>query len=187
MYFINVLHLSLELLLRATVFENKHNTYLLTYCSCVRGGGPPCIGSILAGSAGDPHGIRPQHLVELTHSQDTGALLLSSLTALLNVLISGRCSQDIAKLLFGGCLTAIDKKFGPSLSATFGDALLPNVPALNPPTSSLIISAPFNWKSVYRVAVKLMFMQQEVSFHMPSDNVIVKLDFLNAFNCLHRD
>ena len=38
------------------------------------------------------------------------------------------------------------------------------------------------------MAVKLSFLQQDVFIsNMPSNNLFVKLDFSNAFNCLHRD
>ena len=70
------------------------------------------ITSLTAGSAGGPDGIRPHHFAELTQSQEAGLHLLSSITVLVNDFLNGRCSQDIAQLLFDGRLIAMDKKSG---------------------------------------------------------------------------
>ena len=66
--------------------------------------------------------------------------------------------------------------------------MLPNVPTrlpwLNLPNSLV----PFNWASEFRAASKLpSTLLGDNAEHMQDDDVIVKLDFTNAFNSLHCD
>jgi len=65
-----------------------------------------------AGSSGGPDGLRPQHLLELVGCLEAGPALLTSLTSFTNMLLEGRCSPDVAPVLFGGQLIALEKKTG---------------------------------------------------------------------------
>jgi len=68
--------------------------------------------SFPAGSAGGPDGLRPQHLLDLLLSNESGPELLSALTAFVNLVLAGGCPARVAPIFFGGCLLALDKKDG---------------------------------------------------------------------------
>ena len=70
------------------------------------------IQSFPAGSSADPDGIRPQHLLDLITCTEKGPALVTAITALTSLLLNGRCPRDIAVLLFGGRLIALQKKSG---------------------------------------------------------------------------
>jgi hypothetical protein len=70
------------------------------------------IRSFPAGSSGGPDGLRPQHVVDLVGCQESGAALLSAITAFTNMLLEGKCHRDVAPVLFGGSLIALEKKTG---------------------------------------------------------------------------
>ena len=149
------------------------------------------IRSFPAGSAGGPDGLRPQHLVDLVKSSDASQELLSALTAFVNMVLAGHCHQDIIPVLFGGRLIALNKKAGGIRPIAIGFTL-----------RRLIA------KCASRFAAKKLdgyFAPRQLGFgssggceaavhaarrfinSMPSDFVVAKLDFSNAFNCLHRD
>jgi len=70
------------------------------------------IRSFLAGSAAGPDGIRPQHLLDLITCKEVGQELVSTITALVNLLLAGKCPPEVATVLFGGRLFALQKKSG---------------------------------------------------------------------------
>ena len=70
------------------------------------------IRSFPAGSAGGPDGVRPQHILDMVNNNENGSTLVSSITNLINLLLDGQCHPDIAPILFGGSLIALEKKCG---------------------------------------------------------------------------
>ena len=64
------------------------------------------------GSSGRPDGLRPQHLLEMVNQTDSGAELVSAITALVNLLLAGTCPPQILATLFGGTLFALRKSSG---------------------------------------------------------------------------
>ncbi len=67
------------------------------------------IRSFPAGSSGGPDGIRPQHILDLINCRECGTALLTSITGFVNTLLDGKCHPDIAPVLFGGNLIALEK------------------------------------------------------------------------------
>jgi len=65
-----------------------------------------------AGSAGGPDFLRPQHIRDLIMCQESGHDFLNSLTAFVNLVLSGRCPSEVAPIFFGGRLLAMNKKSG---------------------------------------------------------------------------
>jgi hypothetical protein len=144
-----------------------------------------------AGSAGGPDGIRPQHVLDLVTCRETGPALLTSITAFVNSLLDGKCSPAAAPILFGGQLMALEKKSG----------------GIRP------IAIGYTWRRIaakcanaHAIAVLADYLQPvqlgvgipggcEAAVHatrryvesMPAGHCVVKLDFTNAFNSLHRD
>lgn len=66
------------------------------------------------GSAGGMDGIRPQHLKDLVSltNGDAGSKLLTSLTKLSNLMLSGKVNKEICNVLYGARLCAFNKKDG---------------------------------------------------------------------------
>jgi hypothetical protein len=60
------------------------------------------IRSFPAGSAPGSDGLRPQHLLELVTSRDTGPALLTATTAFVNMLLDGTCHPVYRHVVFGG-------------------------------------------------------------------------------------
>ena len=149
------------------------------------------IRSFPAGSAGGPDGLRPQHLRDLIANQETGSALLTAITGLVNILLSGKCPPQVAAILFGGKLVALQKKCGGVRPiavgytwrrlaakcanrialAVLGDSLLP---------IQLGVGVSGGCEAAVHAARRLLA-------EMPDDWTLVKIDFSNAFNCLRRD
>ena len=149
------------------------------------------IHSFPAGSSGGPDGVRPQHLRDLTSNKETGAPLIASLAALVNCLMDGRCPSTVAPIFFGGRLIALQKKTGGIRPIAIGyswrrlAAKCANRHALRSLGDSLLprqlgVGAPGGCEAAVHAT------RQFLSY-MPVDQVLVKLDFSNAFNCIRRD
>lgn len=149
------------------------------------------IRSFPAGSSGGPDGVRPQHILDLVNCQEAGPVLLTALTAFANTLLDGKCSPEVTPVLFGGQLIALEKQSG----------------GIRP------IAIGYTWRRIaakcansYATALLSHYFQPiqlgvgtpggcEAAVHstrrfvesMPEDHCVVKLDFSNAFNSLHRD
>ena len=72
------------------------------------------IRSFPKGSAGGPDGLRPQHLQDMvgTSAGAEGILLLQSLTAFTNLVLTGDIPAEIRPFFCGASLTALNKKDG---------------------------------------------------------------------------
>ena len=64
------------------------------------------------GSAGGPDGIWSHHLSDLMSNKETGLTLVTALTALMNLLMAGKCPSSVTSVLFGGWLIALQKESG---------------------------------------------------------------------------
>jgi hypothetical protein len=138
-----------------------------------------------------PDGLRPQHLLDLINCQEAGHALVMAITALINLFLHGWCPSEVTAVLFGGKLLALTKKSGGvrpiAISYTWRrlaakcanyyvmsylqDKLLP---------FQLGVNTPDGCEAVVRAT-------RQLTSKMTVDDVGVKLDFSNAFNCVHRD
>ena len=146
--------------------------------------------SFPAGSSGGPDGVRPQHLKDLVNCQEAGADMLSALTVFVNMVLAGHCPKEVTPVFFGGRLIALDKKSGGIRPIAIGMTL------------RRLVSKCANAVGVARLASLFTPRQLgvgisggcEAAVHsarrflqsLPADHVMVKLDFSNAFNSLHR-
>ena len=146
--------------------------------------------SFPAGSSGGPDGFRPQHLKDLMQCRESGADFLCALTAFINTVLSGRCPSDMAAIFFGGRLLALNKKDGGIRPIAVGFSL------------RRLASKCANAFGLARLSTNFCPRQLgvgvaggcEAAIHsarrylesLPAGHVLVKLDFSNAFNCLHR-
>ena len=142
------------------------------------------------GSAGGPDGLRPQQLKELVQCREAGAHLLAALTDFVNMILAGRCPVAIASVFFGGRLIALSKKSGgirpiavgmtlrrlvSKCASTYGSEQLTSY--LRP--RQLGVGTPGGCEAAVHAARR--YLQA-----MTDDHAVVKLDFSNAFNSLHR-
>jgi len=149
------------------------------------------IKSFPAGSSGGPDGVRPQHILELVNCQESGASFLSATTAFINLLLDGKCHPDVAQILFGGSLIALEKKSGGIRPIAIGYtwrriaakcansfACAQTLPLLSPLQLGVAVSGGCE----AAIHATRRFVE-----NMPAGHVVAKLDFSNAFNSLHRD
>ena len=61
-------------------------------------------------SSGGPDGLRPQHIRDSIMCREAGTDLLGALTAFVNLVLSGRCPEEVTPVFFGGRLLALNKK-----------------------------------------------------------------------------
>src|SRR6218665_137152 len=143
------------------------------------------------GSSAGPDGIRPQHLLDLVTCAEIGTGLVTAITGLMNLLLTGTCPAQIKPILSGGTLIALRKKTGGLRPIVIGYYL------------RRLTSKTANYITVHKAATYLAPLQigvgvpegAEAACHaarrflktMPTDSIMVKLDFKNAFNSLHRD
>ena len=147
--------------------------------------------SFPCGSAGGPDGLRPQHLKDmLSRTDDTGPLL-SSITTFVNLLLSGKVPNIVRPFLFGGSITALNKKGGGVRPIAVG-------------CTWRRLAAKVCCRSVSERASRLLSPRQlgfgvkggaEAAAHaarqyvenLTPEKALVKVDFSNAFNTLRRD
>ena len=146
--------------------------------------------SFPAGSAGGPDYLRPQHIRDLVMCQESGHDFLTALTAFINLVLSGGFPSEVAPIIFGGRLLALNKKSGGVRPIAIGFSL------------RRLASKCANFSGANRLRSYFHPLQLgvgipggcEAAIHsarryleaLPSDHVLVKLDFSNAFNSLHR-
>jgi len=146
--------------------------------------------SFPSGSAGGPDGLRPQHLRDLMLCQESGHEFSSSLTAFTNLILAGGCPADISPIFFGSRLLASSKKSGGvcPIAIEFMSRRLASKCANSVGSVQLRdyfcprqlgVGIPGGCDAAVHSACRFL----EV---LPADHVVVKMDFSNAFNSLHR-
>jgi hypothetical protein len=71
-------------------------------------------------ASGGPEGLRPQYLLDLVNSKESGQALVTVVTAMTDLLLEGRCPSAVTNVLFGGTLFALRKKSGGVRSIAIG-------------------------------------------------------------------
>jgi len=115
---------------------------------------------------------------------------LTALTGFTNLALAGWCPVDVIPIFFGGRLIALNKKSGGIRLIAVGFTL------------RRLVSKCANTHAIARLSTFFSPIQLgvgtpggcEAAVHaarrfletMPNDNVVVKLDFSNGLNCLHR-
>ena len=146
--------------------------------------------SFPAGSAGGPDGLRPQHIRDMLLCRETGSDFLTALTSFVNMILAGRCPSDVAPVFFGGRLLALNKKSGGVRPIAIGFTLrrlaskCANAFGVNHlkgflQPCQLGVGTPGGCEAAIHSARRYLEA-------LPADHVMVKLDFTNAFNSLHR-
>ena len=148
------------------------------------------IRSFPAGSSGGPDGIRPQHIVDLVNCSESGSTLLSAITTFTNSLLAGKCHHAVTPILFGGTLIALEKKSGgirpiaigytwrriaAKCANSFACARMKDI--LSPLQLGVAVSGGCE---------AAVHATRRFAESMPPGHTIIKLDFANAFNSVHR-
>jgi hypothetical protein len=151
------------------------------------------INSFPNGSAGGIDGLRPQHLKDLL-AASTGEIttrLSIRLAAVINLMLQGKIPEEICPLLYGACLTALKKKDGGMRPIAVGSTLrrlagkivsrrvMESMGDLLRPTQ-LGYGTRGGAEVVVHATRSFMSNTKETQ-------VLLKLDFKNAFNTISRD
>ena len=117
------------------------------------------------GSAGDPDGLRPQHLKDLLGAAviegNPSHHLLIALTSFTNLVPEGRTPPSICPAFFGASLIALDKKGGGIKPIAVGSTLpcLVAKAAFGTVRSKMVaLLAPASWASVSKEVLMLQSM-----------------------------
>ena len=151
------------------------------------------IRSFPCGSAGGPDGLRPQHLKDLTSesAERGGKELLQSLSMFILHVLEGNTPAFVQSVLFGANLVTLRKKEGGIRPIAVGQSLrrlvakcaaFRVVESMGATFSPLQLGygVPLGCEAAAHAA-------RQYLRHMDTGQVMVKLDFRNAFNCLRRD
>ena len=151
------------------------------------------ISSFPRGSSAGPDGIRPQHLLDLVSStaERGGKELLHALAVFANHVLSGNVPLAGQPFFFGATLIPLQKKEGgvrpiavsQTLRRLVGKCIdLHVIHSVGSSLSPLQVGCgvPLGCEATAR-ATRIYFQ------NIPSDHILIKLDFQNAFNSLRRD
>ncbi|XP_052757454.1 uncharacterized protein LOC128202180 [Galleria mellonella] len=148
--------------------------------------------SFNSGSAGGLDGLTPQHLKDLLYGTpgDAGTSLLEDLTALVNLMLSGKINESITEILYGANLCALAKKDGGVRPIAIG-------------TTYRRLAAKICCKAISHNLKKEFEPYQlgfgskggcEAAIHSlrtyitkSTNDILLKVDVKNAFNSLSRD
>lgn len=147
--------------------------------------------SFPVGSAGGPDGFRPGHLLDLVGRSEPMLPLVEALTDFVNLLLRGECPPEVRQILFGGNMIALNKNTGGLRPIAVGyvwrrlAAKCANRYAVARLSShfaplQLGIGVPGGCEAAVHAARRFVK-------GMHRNQVLVKLDFTNAFNTLRRD
>jgi len=149
------------------------------------------IRSFPAGSSGGPDGIRPQHILDLINCRECGTALLTSITGFVNTLLEGKCHPEVAPVLFGGNLIALEKKSGGIRPIAIGYTWRRIAAKCANAYATCVLSS---YLSPIQLGVGVsggceaaVHASRRFAESMPTTHCVIKLDFVNAFNSLHRD
>ena len=144
-------------------------------------------------SAGGPDGLRPQHLKDMisTIAGPEGENLLSSLTSLANLALSGDIPSSVRPIFFGASLTILNKKGGGVRTIAIGCTLRRLVAKL---ASHSVVESVGTYISPFQLGSGVPFGAEAAAHSarsylndLPSSHILLKLDFENAFNTIRRD
>ena len=147
--------------------------------------------SFPSGSAGGVDGLRPQHLKDMLHSPTMGDTFLSTLTHFINFVLAGGIPDSVAHVFFGATLVALRKKDGGLRPIAIGHvlrrlaskvtctAIMPTIIDYMLPTQ---LGCGISLGAEAIVHATRNFLQAAVA-----NEIVVKLDWTNAFNCVNRE
>ena len=145
------------------------------------------------GSSGGPDGLRPQHLKDMIGpgSGEGGVALIKALASFISLILLGKTPDHIRPFFFGASLIALSQKSGGVRSIAVGCSLRRlaakcAVFRVKESLSSLL--APFQLGfGVSNGAESAAHAARLYLNNLPSEHLLLKLNFENAFNSLSRN
>jgi len=149
------------------------------------------IRSFKRGSAGGPDGLRPQHLKDMISVLDCCQVLVPALTAFVHLVLEGKTPPSIRPFFFGANLTALQKKDGGVRPIAVGCTLRRLVAKLAghkimEEMGELLAPRQLGY-GVRGGAESAVHAARLYLQDLDPSKAILKLDFKNAFNSIHRD
>jgi len=121
---------------------------------------------------------------------ESGHEFLSSLTAFTNLILAGGCPADISPIFFGGRLLALSKKSGGVRPIAIGFTLRRLASKCANSVGSVQLRGYFcprqQGVGIPGGCEAAVYSARRFLEALPADNVVVKMDFSNTFNSLHR-
>ena len=142
------------------------------------------------GSSSGPDGLKPQHVLEMITTKDTGPELLSAITGLINILLAGKCPTEIRPVLFGGTLFALRKKTGglrPIAIGYYWRRLASKCASKYESDKAAAYLSPKQVGVGVPGGCEAVHATRRFLASMDDGDIVVKLDLSNAFNSLYRD
>ena len=145
------------------------------------------------GSGGGLDGLRPQHLKDLVGSggREHESRLLKSLTHFVNLVLDGCVPQEIRSIFFGASLCALRKKDGGVRPIAIGNTLrrlISKVAVRGCAETCSNLLRPNQLGFGVRLGAEAAVHATRSFIESHCDNtVVLKIDFANAFNSIHRD
>lgn len=145
------------------------------------------------GSAGGLDGLRPQHLKEMTSSQcgHAGEHLIDTLTTFANKVLDGQVPDAIKPFFCGASLFALSKKDGGIRPIAVGCTLrrlVAKIVVNRVSAEVATILAPHQLGVGIKLATEAAAHASRTYINnLTAGQAVLKLDFNNAFNSLHRD
>lgn len=146
------------------------------------------------GSSAGIDGISPQHLKDLTASTngEAGTKLITSLTKLTNLMLSGKVNKEICKVLYGARLIALTKKdkgirpiaVGSTYRRLTAKIACKDVRDL---VSSYLKPTQIGFSIKGGCEAAVHACRTYIKSNRGNRKVILKIDFKNAFNSVERD
>ena len=143
------------------------------------------------GSAGGPDGLRPRHLKDLLIGAEDDHPLLQRITELMNLILDGSTPTAVRPILFGASLTAITKQAGgirPIAVGYLWRRLSGKLVCNHVSARMAALLSPhqlgFGVKGGAEAGVRAA---RRFITNLPDNEVMIKIDFRNAFNTLRRD
>ena len=151
------------------------------------------VASLDPGASAGLDGLRPAHLKDLVgrSAGEAGARLVSALTRLVNLVLQGQVPASARAAFYAASLIALRKPCGGIRPIAIGSTYRR--------LATKFASRPFNSELGARLRPNQLGFGTsggcEAAVHatrlfartLPSDNVLVKIDMRNAFNCVRRD
>ena len=149
------------------------------------------IKSFPSGSAGGPDGLRPQHLKDLLSSSVADSSLLNALAAFSTLVLEGRTPLPIRPFFYGASLIALEKKGGGIRPIAVGCTLRRLVAKIAgrkvmEDVTDLLAPRQLGY-GVSGGAEAAVHAAKVYITNLRPEDVLVKLDFRNAFNSIRRD
>ena len=153
-----------------------------------------CLRSFHRGSSGGPSGLAPQHLKDVVERGEVPGLV-ASITEVVRILANGRAPREVAPLLAGANLTALEKegKPGEHRPVAVGETWRRLVAKIlcgayrSQARSSLLEVRQLGVAVSGGVEAAVHTLHEFRAEHaLSSQKVFVKIDFSNAFNCVKR-